>query len=338
MGALLADGPAALPATLPPRWTADARDVADLLRAFDPGAAEEEVDAVAEAAGPRGRRVPTLAPGQQQQAHLPARLTARISDASVLLACLLEASSGDGEGGGGGGRGAVLAPSPRRRGVHRATTAFLPDDDGDDDGPLPLPSVFGVGAGRRPVDVPGVAGAAAARGPAQPASSAAAARAAAIVRQRAKRQAEGGGPPPAGAVSPPAAAAPAARRPPKRARVAPADVDAAFATAPIEEAALALPPGLTEAERRKELRKAKNRASALASRLRREGHAAALEARVAELERYVRLLEGAAAAPAARDARRAVAADAARRGGVAALGTRRSTRVVGGLGARHVTM
>ena len=140
-------------------------------------------------------------------------------------------------------------------------------------------------------------------------------------------------------MSPPAAAIPAPRRPPtKRARVAPADVDAAFATAPVEEAALALPPGLTEAERRKELRKAKNRASALASRLRREGHAAALEARVAELERYVRLLEGAAATPAARDARHAVAADVARRGGVAALGTRRSTRVAGGLGARHMTM
>jgi hypothetical protein len=150
----------------------------------------------------------------------------------------------------------------------------------------------------------------------------AAARAAAIARHRAKK------------VAPPSPRPPAAKR--ARGRAAAADV--ALSTAARD---LVLPPGLTEAERRKEIRKANNRASALASRLRREQHAATLQARVDALERERAFLErsavdagGRAAAVAALNKRGGAGAAA-----LAPLGTRRSTRGAGtGLGARHVTL
>ena len=309
----------ARPSALPPRltatgWAADATDVADLLRAFDPG----EGDAVV---------VGGLAAVRAAPARLPPRLTARMSDASLLLACLLEADRPSGVGGDGGPPpGGPLLPPPPRGGLPPRAARSPPMLD---DGPSPLPSVFGAGAGASAgVVPPGVAAAAAvAAGVRVPApvpvpAPPAAARAAAIARHRAKK------------VAPPSPRPPAAKR--ARGRAAAADV--ALSTAARD---LVLPPGLTQAERRKEIRKANNRASALASRLRREQHAATLQARVDALERERAFLErsavdagGRAAAVAALNKRGGAGAAA-----LAPLGTRRSTRGAGtGLGARHVTL
>lgn len=84
--------------------------------------------------------------------------------------------------------------------------------------------------------------------------------------------------------------------------------DELYSKGPVAAEALALSPGVSPAVAARELRKAKNRASALASRLRREGRAAALEGRVRALEGEVRLLE-----EARDDARREAAA--AKKGG-----------------------
>ena len=106
--------------------------------------------------------------------------------------------------------------------------------------------------------------------------------------------------------------------------------DELYSKGPVAADALALPPGVSPAVAARELRKAKNRASALASRLRREGRAAALEGRVRALEGEVRLLER-----ARDDARREAAAKRSGGGALPPPAAAASLAARGGLGARR---